>query len=259
MKNLQDKNFIKRLLEKPVGSSEVYHQKSKIKKLNFMELDFDKWPKSWTTVFFKDYHRMDKVVLPPPTALGNTLLEDVLRTRSSSREFSQNPMSLEQISTLLYYSAGLRDNNPPHQGKRFYPSGGARYPLEVYLISQNSELAKGVYHYNLRSHSLETLLLLDEFKADDYFNQEWIEKASLIIVITACFERNTVKYGERGYRHILMEAGHLGQNIWLNSTAIKILCCGVGGYVDDKLNKLLDVDGFKESVIYVICVGTKKK
>lgn len=243
------------LLNTPFSTHERFHHQTKIKNLPKKELDSSTWPKAWKTIFFKDYPRLDKIVLPEPSSLQNILFRDILINRSSKRQFSKEPLSLERISDLLYYSAGIRKNYIPSQQGRFYPSPGGRYPLEVYIISLNSELQKGVYHYNLRFHSLETLLLTEDFNPDNYFNQDYINKSSCILIITGCFERTTMKYGNRGYRHILGEAGSLGQNFYLLSAALDIACCGVGGYEDDKLHNLLDVDGIKEAIVYVLVVG----
>jgi len=244
------------LLNKPFTELEKFHSKTKFKKwLPAIEVKY--WPESWKTTYFKEYPRLDKIILSPPSNLKGIKLEDALMQRNSSRNFSKQKMTLENLSNFLYFSAGLRDNFPPWIANRTYPSPGGRYTLEVYLLSLNSELPKGVFHYNVRSHTLEVLDLIKDIKTNDYFNQDWISKASCIIVVTAIFARNTIKYGDRGYRHILEEAGHLGQNFYLNSIPLKLSVCGIGGYVDDRINRLLDVDGIKETVIYVLAVGKK--
>lgn len=245
---------LNQVLRKPYYSWEKFHEITKFKKwAPFPNLK--DWPKSWTTTFFKDYPRMDKIVLPLPIGLGKMTLQSALINRFSNRNYSNEPLTLEEISNLLYFSGGLRNNTSPWVGNRTYPSPGGRYAIEIYLISINSELKKGVYHYNLRSHSLEQLLVLDTFDSDFYFNQEWVKDTSVLIFMTAIFERNTIKYGERGYRHVLEEAGHIGQNFYLTATSLNIGVCGIGGYVDEDLNKLLDVDGIKETVIYVLGLG----
>lgn len=76
-----------------------------------------------------------------------------------------------------------------------------------------------------------------------------------MIAISSVFGRNKVKYGERGYRYSLIDRGHLGQNIYLVSTLLKLNCCAIGGYVDGKINKLLDVDGTEESVVALHAMG----
>lgn len=246
---------IKLLLNHPHFAWEKFHYKTKLKKWNAQPKP-QKTPETWTKVFFKEYLRLDKIILPSPETLGNVTLEEILMKRKSTRSFSQKPLSLEQISTLLYFSAGLRENRSPWVGNRTYPSGGARYPLEVYLLSQHSELPKGLYHYNLKAHSLEILLQAKEFDTL-FFNQSWIKKSSLLIFVTAIFERNTIKYGDRGYRHILQESGHLSQNFYLVATALHMGISGIGGYLDDKINTLLDIDGVKESIIYALGTGNK--
>lgn len=254
---MKKKFDLNKLLNKPTSHFEIYHQKSKIFSLSKDNLDPAKWPKVWKTVSYKGYGRLDEIKLPPPQTSPKTSLTTVLAKRISGRKFSTDPMNLPDISTLLYFSAGINKVDPKNVNKRFYPSAGARYPLEVYILSLNSELPKGLYHYYLKNHSLEKLLAFDEFDTGKYFNQDWIKTAPLIILVTAVFKRNTVKYGERGYRHILIEAGHLGQNIYLTSAAIDLSCCAIGGYKDTQLEKLLDIDGINESVIYVLAVGTR--
>lgn len=256
---MKTKIDLNKLLNKPQTLAEKYHQQSKITSLSQDQLDPAKWPKEWKTKHFKGYGRLEELILPKPQSLTNISLKDALDYRSSVRKFSQQPLSREKLSTLLYYSAGLKDIQKPETSARFYPSAGSRYPLEVYLLSQNSDLPKGLYHYYLKNNSLEKLIKLDKFDHKKYFNQEWIAKAGCLIIITAVFNRTTMKYGERGYRHILIEAGHLGQNFYLLSSALDLGCCAIGGYADDKLNKLLDIDGINEAIIYVLAVGSAYK
>lgn len=253
---MRKKLNLKELLHEPSNDLEIFHEKTKMKKaLPFP--DAKEWPKSWKTVYFKEYPRLDKIILPEPTSLNNVSLEDTLMNRQSKRVFTKTEMSLEQISTFLYYSSGLKTNSHPWLANRFYPSPGARYALETYVITLNTEIPKGVYHYNLRSHSLE-ILLQNKFSYQKYTaNVQWIKNANILVVITAIFKRNTIKYGIRGYRHVLEEAGHLGQNFYLIGNALDMNTCAIAGYLDDKLNKLLDVDGLNETVIYVLAAGPK--
>ncbi len=246
---------LNKLLNKPTALFEKYHQKSKIISLSKDNLDPKKWPKEWKTVNYKGYGRLDEIKLPPPQIKINMPLTTVLAQRSSGRKFSVKPIKLSYLSTLLYHSAGINKTDREKVIRRFYPSAGGRYPLEAYFLSLNCEIKNGLYHYYLKNHSLETLVLFKKLELNKYFSQPWIVKASGLIIITAVFKRNTIKYADRGYRHILIEAGHLGQNIYLVSNALCLSCCAIGGYVDDNLNQLLDIDGINESVIYVLAVG----
>jgi SagB-type dehydrogenase family enzyme len=134
---------------------------------------------------------------------------------------------------------------------KIYPSGGARYPLEIYLFSLNSEHRKESIII-IFVHSLE--ILSQENSTKGSIIKKWALAGSMI-VITGVFERNIVKYGDRGYRHVLVEAGHIAQNFYLNAAAEDIAISGIGGYVDDDFHKLLDVDGIEESVIYILTTG----
>lgn len=256
------KTNLNKLLGNPDAEFEIFHRKTKQTKISAENLDPAKWPKEWKIVQFKAYGRLAEVVLPKPRPLINNSLQSALHKRSSYRKFSRKPLPISKLSSLLYFAAGLKDTKNPETSGRFYPSAGSRYPLETYLISLNSSLPKGLYHYYLKNHSLEKLLTFDPpaggFAFKHYFNQNWIYEAGALIIITAVFKRTSIKYADRGYRHILQESGHLGQNIYLLSAALDLGCCAIGGYADDKLNKLLDIDGLNEAVIYVLAVGTAK-
>jgi SagB-type dehydrogenase family enzyme len=249
---------LSQLLNKPLTLSEKFHQKTKNKIIPETELFYNDYPESWKKVYFKGYSRMEEVSLPKPCLL-KIPLHQALQARKSERDFSSLALSSQKISALLYYTAGLQAKKPPWLGNRFYPSAGGRYPLETYLISLNSNLPKGLYHYYLKNHSLEKLVSWENINLRSYVFQDCFFKAGIIILISAVFQRMIDKYGERGYRYILIEAGHLGQNLYLTSTALNLACCGVGGFHDDNLNRLLDVDGLRESVIYVFAVGEKTR
>lgn len=256
MKKKQVNLDIKQLLGIPIDPLGKFHDLTKFKKW-FPAIPVEKWPAEWKVVLFKEYPRLDKIILPKPLLAPDIRLAEVFYKRLSSRKFSRQGLDLQQMSNFLFFSAGLRSNLPPWVANRFYPSPGGRYTLETYLISLNSDLPRGVYHYNLREHSLEILQELKRFKKDYYFNQNWIDQASCIILVTATFNRNTIKYGLRGYRHVLVESGHLGQNFYLVGSALDLSLCAIGGYLDDRLNHLLDIDGITETVIYPIAIGNR--
>lgn len=246
---------ISSLLGKPGKIYEKFHFKTKLAVLPEEDSIKEKKPaKIWTKTYFKSYARFDESKLPKPV-LPNLTLSKALFERKSKRRFSRRRLTVNQISSLLYYSAGLRNNSPPWQANRFYPSGGARYPLEVYVLSIDSELPFGLYHYYLKNHSLEFLPFLQTFKYSNYFNQRWITNTKSLLLISAVFKRTTLKYGDRGYRNILLEAGHLGQNFYLTAAALNLSCCAIGGYIDDAINGLLEIDGINESIIYAFTLG----
>ena len=251
------KKDLNRLLGRPTTLSEKFHEKTKFKKMP-KNIDSKLWPEEWVKTYYKSYSRLDEIILPHPEIRSGISLKETFLKRHSERNFSKEPVEIDTLGNFLYYSCGIR------QGKewesRFYPSPGARYPLEVYVVTLNIlGLSKGVYHYYVKNHSLEKLLLFDKFDFNKYFNQDWIKQAAFIVIITAVFDRNLVKYGQRGYRYILFEAGHIAQNMYLLSLAFNISCCAVGGFADDKINALLDTDGLNESVVYVLAQGSEQK
>lgn len=251
---MKTKDYIKKL----TGQTEYqkFHEKTKFTKLG-RNVHPKFWPQEWKTIFYKAYPRFEEIVLPKPDLSAKISFENTLKSRRSYRTFSKKSLSLAKLSSFLYYSAGLSPNKIGLPQRRFYPSPGGRFSIEIYIVSLNSELPKGVYHYYVKNNSLEKLLDFKKGDLKSLSNQYWIKKAGCLIIMTTIFKRNTNKYGERGYRHVLVEAGHIGQNLYLLATALNLAVCGVGGYIDDNVNKFLDIDGKNESVIYVLAVGEK--
>jgi SagB-type dehydrogenase family enzyme len=241
---------IEQLLKKPTLPYEKFHELTKVNK-HTKELDRSQWPSEWMKISYKGYSRLPETILPKPKLINGTLSQALIK-RSSKREFKLF-LSSQKISNLLYFAAGIKDLKTQ---TRFYPSAGARYPLEVYFVSINCEIPTGLYHYYVKNNSLEQIGHLNLVGLHQSLNkQEWLSSASALIIITGVFLRNTIKYGSRGYRHILTEAGCMLQNIYLLSASQNISCCAIGGYLDDKINDYLDIDGFSESVLEVIGIG----
>lgn len=206
---------------------------------------------------FKEYAWAPKVALPPPYKSDGLSLEEAIRRRRSVRDYSGHPLSLEDLSRLLYYACGITETRWGI-GLRAAPSAGALYPIEVYpVIHQVTGLAPGIYHYSYADHALEQLRLGD-FRAamvQGGVAQEFLGQANVVFILTAIFQRTRWKYQERAYRYVLLEAGHIGQNVYLTATSMGLGACAVGAFFDDDLNRLLEVDGVKEAVIYLLAVG----
>ncbi len=250
---MKNNKKISDLLQRPATLSERFHTKTKIKKFpNSVNTDF---PESWKKVYFKAYGRFPAISLPHPD-LSEVSLKEALINRHSERIFSKIKLSLQSISTILYYSSGIRKPSPEWRANRFYPSGGSRYPLETYVVGLHSELEHSTYHYYIKSHTLENLGSFKKNKLEKLFHQNWVLNAGLLlIIITGVFKRMTDKYGDRGYRHILCETGHMAQNIYLTCSALNLSCCAVGGYIDSGIEDLLDIKSIDESVLYVLAIG----
>lgn len=215
--------------------------------------------KIYITVNYKGYPRFEKFKLPGFERLRdfNTIMEN----RKSVREFSGQPTTERELSTILHYTAGIRSSGVDVTGNRFYPSAGARYPIEIYPIVLNCVGIKpGIYHYHVRSHSLEFLWTypdLNDRLLKNIKQHEFIS-SSCIFVITAVSNRTELKYGPRGYRHILMEVGHVCQNLYLTAAGLNLGACAIGGFLDSGFNTLLDLDGYIEKTLLVVSVGKLK-
>lgn len=140
---------------------------------------------------------------------------------------------------------------------RASPSGGALYPNEIYLLAFKVRgLSAGIYHYDPIENHLHVLSRKSgakELSAITY--TEEINGAAAVIAITGISLKNRVKYGERGYRFMLMEAGHIAQNILLTANSLRLPCFPIGGFIDDEMNDLLGIDGLDEVSLYLVAVG----
>ena len=164
-------------------------------------------------------------------------------------------MSLAELSHILHYSNGLTDKR---SGFRASPSAGATYPIEIYPVINNVEgLTTGIYRYSVSTHELE-LIREGDFRqemAQAALGQRMLIEATVVLVLSAIFERTTRRYQERGQRYILLEAGHIAQNTSLVATSMGLGTCAIGAFYDEDFNRLLGLDGRQESVLYLVAVG----
>jgi len=193
--------------------------------------------------------------LPGPRLQGKVSIEQVLFERRSVRGYKNEPLTLAEVSQLLWAAQGITDD----YGFRTAPSAGALYPLEVYLVAGDvSGLSSGVYKYVPGGHSLTSVLdgdLRSEL-AKIALNQTFIADAPVSLVITAVYKRTTSKYGERGIRYVDMEAGHAAENLLLQGVALGIGAVTVGAFDDGQMIKLLKLPG-DEAPLYIIAAGRK--
>lgn len=252
------KNNTKKLLEKIEGKQFVSDKFNSLTNNKELITSLKDIPQSWIKIHFKTYPRLNRIHLNDIKIPTNKLTE-ILRNRRSTRQFSGLPISKNKLFYLLTSSCGLTSlKKTLDETRRSYPSAGARYPLEIYPLVLNCEgIKKGLYHYNVKENCLELLLEEDLTKwlIRVTGGEKWIANAAFVFIITGVFDRTRIKYGDRGYRYSLIEAGHLGQNICLLATELNLGSCPLGGYIDKKVNKLLDIDLQKESVLYLIAVG----
>lgn len=206
---------------------------------------------------YKEYPDRKRVSLPAPDPPGNIALAEALRARRSVRDYIPKPISLQELSYLLWASDGVSGE---YHGYLFRtaPSAGALYPVETYLVANRvDELESGVYHYDVRDHALDTVRIgnLAFDIADAALGQRMCADAAVVFVWTAVFDRCKWKYGQRAYRYVYLDAGHIAQNLALAAVSIGLGSCQIGALYDDEVNQIVGVDGIEESVLYMSAVG----
>ncbi len=222
------------------------------------------------SVAYKVYPQVERIFLPRVEDTAGIDLELAIRTRRTVRSFSGEGVTLVDLARLLFHSYGITGSIPiPRhpdlvQDLRAVPSAGALYPLEIYLATFRVEGARpGLYHYNVLEHSLELIKsgLFDEELGEICFLKPYIEvdKSAFMMLISCVFNRALFKYQDRGYRFILLEAGHVAQNVSLMCHGMGLGSVLIGGFLDDQLNELFGLDGYHESVIYPIVIGKPQK
>ncbi|MDG6218901.1 MAG: SagB/ThcOx family dehydrogenase [Candidatus Thermoplasmatota archaeon] len=182
---------------------------------------------------------------------------DILHHRKSIREYENKPLTMDQLSFLLWASTGLQRIEMGYEF-RTAPSAGALYPIETYVIINNIEtITPGIYHYNIRNHRLEQLRSGDfgEEITKAALHQRMCALASVVFIWTAIFNRSKCKYGQRAYRYIYLDSGHIAENLALAATSLQLGCCHIAAMFDDEVNQLINVDGIRESAIYLSVVG----
>ena len=235
----------------------AYHRRTSRWPFNMHDVN----PRSDPTVQFKEDLDADATVLPAPQ-MPELALADALQRRSSCRWFSGASIEAAQLGTLLHAAYGVLAT--VELGGEFcerpVPSGGGLYPLEIYVITQNVEgLGGGVHHYVPLGHLLETVRpdpLPSLLTAEMFLGQPYLVDAAALIVITATVERSLWKYEDRGYRYILIEAGHVAQNINLCAEGLGLASLNLGGFLDEELSRLLKLDEDREIALYGVAVGT---
>jgi SagB-type dehydrogenase family enzyme len=195
----------------------------------------------------------ENMKLPKPKTTSSTSVEQVLGERRSVRDYSEDSLTLEEISQLLWAAQGVTSE----WGGRTAPSAGALYPLEIYLAADKVKgLDAGLYHYDPGKH-----LVTPKKKGDirqkltqAALHQDEISRAPATIIISAVYERTMVKYGERGIRYVHMEVGSAAENIYLQAEALSLGTVFIGAFDDEEVKTAL---GIEEEPLAIMPVGRK--
>ena len=206
---------------------------------------------------YKRYPDAPRFALDPPILTEGDSLWQVLQRRQSIRNFKPEPLPRQDLSQLIWACQGITRVS---QGFAFRtaPSAGALFPIETYLaVHSVADISSGIYHYAVETHELEQLKEGD-FRmqvARAALDQDMAFAANVAFIWTAVFERSKWKYRQRAYRYVYLDAGHIAANLALASTALGLGSCQIAALYDDEVNGLLEIDGDKESVLYMSVVG----
>lgn len=188
-------------------------------------------------------------------------LPQLLDRRHSARIYTQENMTIAQLSFLLWACQGVKSiRGKSYATLRTVPSGGARHPFETYLMERSVEgLKPGAYHYLPMEHALEFLYEVEDMDGkinDSLCQQSWAAKANVIFYWSMVPYRAEWRYGIYAHRIALMDAGHMAENLYLACTGIGLGCCAIGAFSDELCNQLFSLDGENEFMLYVVPVGT---
>jgi len=200
-------------------------------------------------------NELETIKLPEPRYESEISVEEALLARRSVRDYKNEPLTLEEVSQLLWAAQGVTTE----KGSRTAPSAGALYPLEIYVAAQNVEnLSNGVYKYKSQGHEL--IKVAEGDKRMELYNaaldQSAIKDAALVLVISVVYERTTEKYGERGERYAHLETGHAAQNVYLQAVALDLGTVVIGAFDDSEVKKIMSMQN-EEQPLYIMPVGRK--
>jgi len=202
------------------------------------------------------------IPLPDPASLDSPLGELIGRRRSQ-REFACGAIPCEALAALLHAGYGVTGELEPNDDRpavplRAVPSGGALYPLELYAAALRvAGLERGLYHFDPLLPGLELVrsaLTAEELTGLSTY-PDIASSCAVLVFIAAVFGRTRFKYGLRGYRFALLEAGHVAQNVVLAATALGLAAVPLGAFFDRRTDELLRLDGVNESTLYAVALG----
>ena len=202
----------------------------------------------------------ETIALPPAGAAGPISLEAAIQARRTVRRFIPSALKLDQLGQLLWAAQGITDS---YGKRRAVPSGGALYPLDCYVVVGKEGvigLEPGAYLYRPGKHAIESMARGERRPqiAEAALGQAWIAQAPVLFVITAEYRRITVKYGERGVRYALIEAGSVAQNLFLQAEALGLGAGIVGAFEDEEVARLTGAASGHEPLL-IMPVGIKEE
>lgn len=202
-----------------------------------------------------DLPRKEEIQMPAAN------LWEIIEQRKTLRRYQPTPLTLNELSLLLWMTQGVKAVTDRPVTMRTVPSGGARHPFETYLVVSRVEgLDPGLYRYMAIDHRLAFLQAgedLAEKISQACKSQHHIRDCAVSFWWKAVPERMTWRYSSRGYRYLLMDAGHICQNLYLAAEGIGCGVCAIGAFSDQAVNQFFGVDGKEQFIPYGATVGKR--
>lgn len=238
---------------------------------NFMKSNFDSWRNATAS------DQMQGISAPPlqnppknpsklislPTDFDTTYpLYPALTERRSTRQFSDAAMTLTELSFLLDTTCRIQKVIGDHIASfRPAPSGGARHPFETYLIINRVDgIEEGAYHYLPLSHELEPIdagLITPQMISETVNGQKFAAAANVVFYFAVVPYRAEWRYGIKSHKVMLIDLGHMAQNLCISAEGIDSGACPIASYDQEKSDALFGLDGVDEFVAYIVPVGKK--
>ncbi|MBN1309793.1 MAG: SagB/ThcOx family dehydrogenase [Anaerolineae bacterium] len=195
----------------------------------------------------------DKITVPKQD------LRDAIEGRHTVRHYIDEPLTLDELSYLLWCTQGVKAITDRPVTKRNVPSAGSRHAFETYLLANNvQDLQPGLYRFLAIKHKLTPVDLAGDMTTRVYkasLVQEQIKTCAVMFIWAAVAYRMTWRYNQRGYRYLFLDAGHVCQNLCLSAISIGCGVCAIGAFHDEEINALLGLDGEEQFVVYGATIG----
>jgi len=205
------------------------------------------------------------IALPAPATIevNPVTVREAIEARRSVRHYAQTPISIDELSFLLWCTQGVKEISRRQVTLRTVPSAGARHAFETYLlVNRVAGLASGLYRFLALEHKLLQLDLdpaLADKVSEACWNQDFTKLSAVTFIWTAVVYRMTWRYGERGYRYLHLDAGHVCQNLYLAAATVDCGVCAIAAFNDEAMNALIGLDGESQFVLYLATVGKRDR
>ncbi len=209
------------------------------------------------------YDEKKKIIdLPVPDKIDVPSLDlrKAIEDRVSVRKYSEKALTLNELAWLLWATQGVKEISEIYT-KRTVPSAGARHAFETYLLINNVEgLKPGIYRYLSLKHKLVEIDLAKDIGdrvIEGAYGQKMVKAAAVTFIWVAIPYRIAWRYGQRSYRYLHLDIGHVAQNLYLAVENIDSGCCAIAAFYDEQMNEILGIDGEEQFVIYMASMGKK--